>query len=382
MKVLTRILALIVPLLLFIYCGSTDTHAQTYRLKPGFDSKECDESYLLNAAFMDTSANNRFPDFLKGYTFLYRSPAIGLDNVYDLWLREDSTVIITLRGTTADAKSIMADFYCAMFPAKGTIILAKDKAPFSYKLATDPKAAVHGGFLISFAFIAQDLQPRLTELYQKGYRKFMFCGHSQGGALCYYLSAWLMQLRKDKVYPGIQVKTYASASPKMGNIYFVYDYDNAMHGEWSYSIVNTADPVPEVPLTTQQLEIDMNTPNPLINLAKRFDDMSFFKRIVLKHAYNSMRKKARKSSEAYQKYLGGYAGKIIKSMQPGMELPEPVKTTYFLRPGVPITLLENEAYRDHFKSAPNYFHHGFDAYRYLLRQYYEGLDDFKQAEKR
>jgi hypothetical protein len=143
------------------------------------------------------------------------------------------------------------------------------------------------------------------------------------------MSAWLMQFRKDKVYPGIQVKTYASAAPKMGNIYFVYDYDNAMHGEWSYSIVNTADPIPEMPLTTQQLEIDMNTPNPLINLAKRFDDLPFFKRIVLKHAYNSMRKKARKSSEAYQKYLGGYAGKIIKGMQPGIELPEPVKTTYF-----------------------------------------------------
>lgn len=367
-----------VAVLILVCAGSLDVMAQSYRFKPGFDSKECDESYLLNAAFLDTTANNSFPGFLEGYTFMYRSAAIGLDNVYDLWLRQDATVIITLRGTTANAKSIMADFYCAMFPAQGKITLEQNKPPFAYKLATDTKAAVHGGFLISFAFIAQDFQPRLDELYRKGYRKFLVCGHSQGGALCYYVSAWLMQLRKDKVYPDISVKTYASAAPKMGNVYFVYDYDNAMHGEWSYSIVNTADPVPEMPLTTQQLEIDMNTPNPLVNLAKRFDDLPFFKRIVLKHAYNSMRKKARKSSEAYQKYLGGYAGKIIKGMQAGMVLPEPVKTTYFLRPGVPITLSDNEAYRDHFKSAPNYFHHGFDAYRYLLRQYYEGLPEMKK----
>lgn len=376
-----RILMYTIGALLCTCYTPLNASAQSYVLKPGFDSRECDAAYLLNAAFLDTSANNSFPGFLEGYTFWYRSPSIGLDNVYDLWLRQDSTVIITLRGTTADARSIMADFYCAMFPAKGSIVLGKDKTPFTYKLATDAKAAVHGGFLISFAFIAQDFQPRLADLYQKGYRKFLVCGHSQGGALCYYISAWLMQLRKDNIYPGIKVKTYASAAPKMGNIYFIYDYDNAMHGEWSYSIVNIADPVPEMPLTTQQLEIDMNTPNPLVNLAKRFDDMPFFKRIVLKHAYNSMRKKARKSSDAYQKYLGGYAGKIIKGMQPGMELPDPVKTTYFLRPGVPITLLENEAYREHFKAAPNYFHHGFDAYRYLLRQYYEGLDDFTQAEK-
>lgn len=335
MDSLKRIVSYIMSMLLITCYGHLCTSAQSYQFKPGFDSRECDEVYLLNAAFLDTTAGNHFRGFLEGYTFLYRSPAMGLDNVYDLWLREDSTVIITLRGTTADAKSIMADFYCAMFPAQGTIGLGKGKAPFAYQLATDAKAAVHGGFLISFAFIAQDLQPRLDGLYREGYRKFLVCGHSQGGALCYYISAWLMQLQKNKVYPGIRVKTYASAPPKMGNIYFVYDYDNAMHGEWSYSIVNTADPVPEMPLTTQQLEIDMNTPNPLVNLAKRFDDMPFFKRIVLRHAYNSMRKKARKSSEAYQKYLGGYAGKIIKTMQPGLELPQPVKTTYFLRPVYP-----------------------------------------------
>lgn len=195
------------------------------------------------------------------------------------------------------------------------------------------------------------------------------------------MSAWLMQLRAAGVYKDIQVKTYASAAPKMGNIYFAYDYDNANHSEWSFSIVNTADPVPEMPFTTQQVDIDMNEPNPILNLQKRFSDLPFLKRIVLNNAFNKMKKRAEMSSEAYQKYLGNYVGDFIKNSLPEMILPEPVKTTYFVRPGVPITLSVNQTYWDYFKNGPKYFHHGLDPYRFLLRQYYDGLSPFEPRNK-
>lgn len=176
--------------------------------------------------------------------------------------------------------------------------------------------------------------------------------------------------------PGIKVKSYASAPPKMGNMYFVYDFDNANSSLWSYSVVNTADPVPEMPFTTQQVDVDMNEPNPILNLVKRFDDLPLLKRVVFKGTFRKMQNRARKSSEAYQKYLGKYVGGFLHASLPELKLPDPVKTTYFLRPGVPITLSVNTAYWKKFEGAPNYFHHGIDSYRFLLRQYYSDVVDY------
>ncbi len=354
----------------------TDVYAKEFRLEPGFDAQECDALLQLNMAFLDATDTNQFTGFLEGYNLHYRSASLGLDNVSHIWLRQDSTVVIILRGTTANANSILSDFYCAMVPASGTVRLSKEKT-FDYQLASDPRAAVHAGFLIGFAYLANDIQGKINDFYAQGYRKFLIGGHSQGGALCYYFSAWLMQLRKQGIYKDIVVKTYASAAPKMGNMYFAYDYDNANRSEWSFSIVNTADPVPEMPFTTQQIAIDMNEPNPILNLMARFNDLPFFKRVILKGAFNKMKKRAEKSSSAYQKYLGKHVGGMIQKALPEMALPPSVKTTYFVRPGVPITLSASQEYLDYFANAPRYFHHGIDPYRFLLYQYYDGLPDFK-----
>lgn len=365
--------SLTILLLLLVFTARASVRPLSYG--PGFDAAECEDIFRLNFAFLDTSRTQTFPGFVEDYRIHYRSPAVGLDNASDIWLRTDSTVVILLRGTTANAQSIMADFYCAMVPARGTVTLDNYRS-FTYNLARDPRAAVHAGFLLGFAFVATDLRPYLDRLFEQGYRNFIVGGHSQGGALCYYMSAWLLQLRTEGAYPGIQVKTYASAPPKMGNMYFSYDYDNATQSQWTFSIVNSADPVPEMPFTTQQVDIDMNEPNPILNLMKQFDKLPFFQRIMLKRSFNSMRKKARKSSEAYQKYLGNYVGDFIHRSLPETALPPAVATTYFVRPGVHIILASNDAYTDFYQGAPRYFHHGLDPYRYLLRQYYEGLSVF------
>lgn len=353
-------------------------HAAGQGLQPGFDSRECEDMFRLNFAFKDTTMADQYANYLEGYRFYQRSEAVGLDNVSDIWLWDDSTVLLLFRGTTANMNSILADFYCAMVPASGLVKLNKEKT-FHYQLATDPRAAVHAGFLIGFTYLADYMKGTIDDLYAKGYRNFMIGGHSQGGALCYYFSAWLMQLRKNNVYKDIRVKTYASASPKMGNMYFAYDYDNANLSQWSFSIVNSADPVPEMPFTTQQVEIDMNEPNPILNLMEGFNRLPLIKRVFLKRAFNKMKKRAEKSSTAYQKYLGKYLGDYIQKSLPEMELPAAVKTTYFVRPGVPITLVANQAYLDYYKDGPQYYHHGIDPYRFLLRQYFHGLPEFKPA---
>ncbi len=351
--------------------------AKSQSLKPCFDPQESEDLLKLNFAFLDTVRSNPFKEFLEGYNIHYRTPAVGLDNSCDVWLRKDGTVVMMLRGTTANMQSFLADFYCAMIPASGTVQLSGNKK-FDYKLAEDPRAAVHAGFLIGFVYLADNLKPLLDELYSKGHRNFLVAGHSQGGALCYYFGAWLHYLEKAGRYKDIVVKTYASAAPKMGNMYFAYDYDNANLSQWSYSIVNTLDPVPEMPFTTQQVDVDMNEPNPILNLMQRFDDMPLLKRIVLKSAFNKMRKRARKSSEAYQKYLGKYVGNFIHQSLAGIQLPPTVPSTYFVRPGVPITLTAHQPYLDYYKDAPKYFHHGVDPYRFLLHQYYKNLPVFKE----
>lgn len=365
------LVALAVGVWTLLLTGPGCAQTQPYPFGPGFNPRECLDLLRLNQSFGDSVGLTRFADYQPGYTFLYRSPALGLDNVWDLWLRSDSTVVILLRGTTADGKSLFANFYCAMVPAQGQVILHKADT-LRYQLASHPRAAVHAGWLLGFTFLAKDIAPKLDSLYNRGYHRYVVAGHSQGGALCYYVSAWLWQLQKQARYAALQVKTYASAPPKMGNMYFAYDYDQLTRGNWSFSIVNADDAVPEMPPTIQQLESDMNQPNPLLDLAKLFKKLPFFKRLVLNHAFTKMRKGAIKSSNAYQTYLGKYAGRLLRQAAPDLHLPPSVNSTYFVRPGNPIALLPDQAYYDRFepiKDGP-YYHHGLKPYEFLVRQSY------------
>ncbi|MDN3705896.1 lipase family protein [Myroides ceti] len=365
-------------LLVCLCCLNLHAQKSSYRFQSGFDAQECDDLLQLNNAFVDTLSLDKHDYLIPEYEFLHQSESIGLDNMWNLWMRSDDTAVISLRGTTSDSKSVLADFYCAMLPAKGEIVLHK-KDTLQYYLATDERAALHAGFLIGFGYLAKDMLPTIDSLYQSGHHNFLVTGHSQGGSLSYYISAWLLHLKRKGIYPLMQVKTYACAPTKVGNMYFAYDYDNITAAKWSFSVVNTADPVPEMPLTTQQLEEDMNAPNPIMNLAKRFDRMPFFQRIFLKKAFNNMEKKATKSSEAYQKYLGKYCGKFIQKELPELKIPNTINTTYFVRPGVPITLLVNPAYYAYFQKVKKtaYYHHGIVPYRFLLREYYSGLSDLE-----
>lgn len=116
----------------------------------------------------------------------------------------------------------------------------------------------------------------------------------------------------------------------------------------------------------------MNKPNPIMNLIERFDQLPLLKRIVVKGAFRKMIRHSAKSSEAYQKYLGGYTAGFIRKILPELKLPEAINTTYFVRPGVPVSLLVNPEYLDHFKINDGpYYHHGLAPYRFLLRQYYK-----------
>ncbi|MDQ4140484.1 MAG: hypothetical protein M3142_08150 [Bacteroidota bacterium] len=79
------------------------------------------------------------------YSRAYGSPTVGLENRWELYINKTHTVaVISIRGTTRDPVSWLANFYAAMVPAKGTIQLSQN-VPFNYQLAANPRAAVHAG---------------------------------------------------------------------------------------------------------------------------------------------------------------------------------------------------------------------------------------------
>src|SRR5690606_19698819 len=99
-------------------------------------------------------------------------------------------------------------------------------------------------------------------------------------------------------------------------------------------------------------------------LKENLKSRPFIERVFLKSAVNNMRKKAEKSAKSYQKYLGKYSGKFLKGALPELEFPAPINTTYFLRPGVPISLIPST---EEAAKTANFYHHLISTYRLLLK---------------
>jgi hypothetical protein len=202
---------------LFIILFSKEIIAQP--LKPGFDRTEFIEMLKIGAVTSGDSAYYNTFSMPVHYKMTYQSPQIGLDNLWQLWIGDDSVAVISIRGTTNTAVSFLANLYAAMVAAKGTLQLEKNFT-FDYDLSDDPKAAVHVGFLISMAYLSRDIVPKIDSLYKAGIKEYIIAGHSQGGAITYLLTSYLESLKDENKLPrDIRFKTCASASPKPGNLF-------------------------------------------------------------------------------------------------------------------------------------------------------------------
>lgn len=127
MKIRNVFLTLLLPLLFW----KNQLYAQ---LKPGFDKAEYHELLLVSGQSSGIEAYIKKAEKPQQHTMMYRAPLTGLDNRWDLWMREDGVVTISIRGTTAAAESWLANFYAAMVPAEGTLHLS-DSSSFSYRLS-------------------------------------------------------------------------------------------------------------------------------------------------------------------------------------------------------------------------------------------------------
>lgn len=352
---------------LFVLLQLVAVTAAAQKLQPGFDKAEYKELMYVSAR---TTASPGYYNQLpkpERFKMLYQSAPMALDNLWDLWMDEKNVAVISIRGTTQNGLSWLENFYAAMVPAAGELKVADDYI-FKYQLATDPKATVHVGWLLGLAFLSRDMMPKIDSLYKTGVKDILIMGHSQGGALAYLLTAYLYHLQKQNALAAdIRLKTYCSAGPKPGNLYFAYDYEALTQNGWAYNIVNSADWVPETPFSIQTLK-DFNTTNAFVNAKTVIKKMGFPKNLFVKWMYNKMDRKTRKAMKYYCKNLGKRVGKMIKKALPGFEPPTYAETMNYVRTGNYIVLQADEEYYKQFPDGKvNLFiHHVHKPYLLLL----------------
>jgi len=309
-------------------------------LKPGFDAEEFSEIMTISARtggpihYYTDSAYIAEP---QHYKLIYRSPEMGLLNLWELWESPENVAVITIRGTVPKAESWLSNFYAAMVPAQGKLKLDTARV-FEYELSTDPKAAVHVGWLMSTGFLAADMLPKIDSCYQHGIKDFIITGHSQGGGISYLITAHLLSLKKRGILPDDMVfKTYSSAAPKPGNLYFAYDYELATQGGWAFNVINRADWVPETPISIQTLN-DFNRVNPFINAKEMIKKQRFPKNLILRFVFNKLDKPSKKAQRNYEKYLGKVLEKEIRKLVKGFEVDSYYHSNHYVRTGTTIIL--------------------------------------------
>lgn len=312
------------------------------KLKPGFDRQEYTDLLKITAKNSDPKESKNIVAPIN-YHLLYRSPVMGLDNCWELWESTDSIAVISVRGSTTNTESWLANFYAASVAAKGTLILSKENH-FDYELASDPKAAVHTGWLVCTGFLSKDILPKIDSCYQQGIKDFFITGHSQGGGISYLLTAYLLNLQKKGNIPNdIRFKTYCSAAPKPGNLFFAYDYELKTQEGWAYNVVNPKDWVPEVAPTVQTVN-DFNDINPFNLFKKQIKSQKFPKNIVLKYFYYKLDNPPKKAQRNYQKYLGNKIAQYVQKHLPEFEAPPYFGSSNYVRTGNFFVLPENEDY--------------------------------------
>jgi hypothetical protein len=357
---------------------SVPERGTTSMLEPGFDAKEylamlridfTKQDSLSDRSGRDTGFHVNPPE---GYIRHYQSPEVGLKNRWSMWYRRDGRVaVISIRGTTADAVSWLANFYAAMVPANGSLQL-NDSNLFVYRLASDEKAMVHVGWLVGLGSLAPTMLQQVHAAYDEGIRDFIITGHSQGGAIAFLTSSYLHYLKEKGELPAdIVFKTYCSAGPKPGNLFYAYDFDFITRNGWGFNVVNSADWVPESPFSVQGLS-DFNRTNPFFQIDGMLNKQPMLVRWYIKGKYNKLKKSTRKAQRSFKSVLGSMMYKQVKKVLPQFKEPVYADGNNYQRAGVPIVLQTDSAYYLKFPEMREklFQHHMFEPYYWLIQRYY------------
>ena len=297
----------------------------------------------------------------------YSSPEMCLHNRWDLWVNPENTIgVLSTRGTVMVMGSWLENIYAAMLPATGELTFS-DSMLFKYSLGDNPRAAVHAGWLIGMAHLAADMVPKIKEQYAKGIKQFIISGHSQGGAISYLLRSHFATLQNDSVLPkDIIFKSYLTAAPKPGNLYYAYDYEYLTANGWAFNVVNVLDWVPESPMSLQTMD-DFNKCSPFMRAKALIKQAEFKFRVVGNYMYRHLTRPSYIAQERYQDILGKMAYKYILASVPGYKQPEYFKSNNYMRAGATIVLKPDEEYYKLFPDSSQDLgiNHYTNAYYYL-----------------
>lgn len=185
-------------------------------------------------------------------------------NRWKLWHSKlrPNVYAIAIRGTIANTDSIKQDLIATSMDATNTIVAGKVgsiKRGVKFKLADTKGAEVHTGFTFGLAVLMFDEQYGiLNQLKNKvpPESEIYITGHSQGAAIATLAHSFLYYATKDNEFDlgkmKYNLKSYVFAQPKPGNWQYAMDFAQGIGNKgMSYTINNTHDVVPQVPLSIQ-----------------------------------------------------------------------------------------------------------------------------------
>ncbi|MBN2669375.1 MAG: hypothetical protein JXR60_09105 [Bacteroidales bacterium] len=302
------------------------------------------------------------------YKLLYESKLYKMDNRWQLWEKGEDAVVINLRGTTRNAISWMENFYAVMIPAEGQLVLP-DSQVVDYKFAKDPRASVHIGWTMGLSFMMADILEKVKEVNNRGVYNIYITGHSQGGALAHLLRAAFEYLPDDKLSKKNHFKVYAFAPPKPGNRFFAFDYASYTSlKNPSYSLINTDDWVPQVPLSVQSPN-NMTAISPFASIESNDFKIPLFKRMVVNSIYKRMKKPIKKSQKKFRSILGKKMEKQIKKKVGPFTTPKYRKDFSYFPVGIQLILQPIESSTDNINLKLFWQHLPAHYYQLIEQQY-------------
>lgn len=340
-------------LILVIYSslpGCSTKHSSG--LAPGYDNSELSQLLPAMERTYDSADIGGFktPEPM-GIKQVFRSKVSPLKNRFDVWLTDDKKAVITIRGTIVDtgALSFTAAFYGLMAPACGKIKMS-DTSWFAYKLAELPGAGVHLGMLLGLYFISGELLEQINMNYLDGIRDFIIVGHSQGSGIGLLAMPYLLYLQKDGKLPAdIRFKSYCIATPKTGNLQFVYDFEYLTAGGWALSVNNVIDWVPEIAITLQSGG-DFPKVSPFHDMKEFLHGVNYSTGPYFEAGFEKFSGAVPAIIEQLNQVIHESVYPKVMRVMPGYMEPECMKSCNYERAGINVPLFPD---KDYYKLFPN-----------------------------
>lgn len=246
----------------------------------------------------------------QGYVRTYSSTPNVLDNMFQVYKREN-TAVIHFRGSTTNPNSWIENLYSAMIPAQGSITVYSEKRP--YRFAERKDAAVHSGFALAIVMMSNDILTQIKLLNAEGVYDILITGHSQGGALATMTHAYLENLSAGDISRRNRFKVYAFANPMCGNQSFAAEYDSRFSGRGkSFRIANPKDIVPSLPVTYSDKDL-FSADNIIAWLTgeEEFDIKKLGIELVMRKFGDGLSAYIHKSNQTLHKLITKQAGEVI-----------------------------------------------------------------------